>query len=333
MTSGTPEPAVVALRIDTDSLEVESATMLASARALLAEAEHADGTPPVSDQALLAATQGRRMLFAYAAESDAVASAPLAVGIVGEGELDLVVRPTQRGRGIGRAALDALIRLTDTDQPGELRAWAHGENPAATALLTSAGFTPIRELLRLSLDPALLPRAVADARSLPAGFRVQRFDPAEEHQVEEWVRVNAAAFSDHPEQGAVTTADFRALTEESWFDAEDLLLAIDQGATVERDVLAGYAWIKTIRGGDGPAAIETELYVLGVDPEYAGRGLGAALLGETLRRMMTHHPDRITLYVDGGNANARTLYARAGFVIDQRSTQWLRPENLPDSGR
>ncbi|MFC6233782.1 GNAT family N-acetyltransferase, partial [Leucobacter soli] len=191
---------------------------------------------------------------------------------------------------------------------------------------------------RLALDPAALPGAIDEDRELLEGFAVQAFDPRDDEQAERWVRVNAAAFASHPEQGAVTLEDFAATTREAWFDPEDLLLAFDTGATTSSGErrssgaddedddrrhgrLAGYTWIKTIRT---PGHTETELYVLGVDPAYAGRGLGAALLGETLRRMAAHAPDRITLYVDGDNGTARGLYDRAGFTVDQRSTQWLR---------
>jgi len=278
-------------------------------RELLAEAERADGTPPVSDQALLAADQGRRELF----------GSEDAVGILGEGELDLVVRPSARGAGRGGALLTEMLESQDREGSGsELRAWAHGENPAAETLLTRAGFVPARSLYRLALDPARLPAAIAEARALPHGFVARAFDPTAPDEAEAWVRVNAAAFASHPEQGAVTLQDFRALRQEPWFDPADLILAFD---TAAQDRLAGYTWVKTVRGDEEP---ETELYVLGVDPAYAGHGLGAALLGETLRRMAEHDPERITLYVDGDNAPARALYDRAGFTVDQRSTQWLR---------
>lgn len=309
-------------------------------RELLAEAERSDGTPPVSDQALLAASQGKRAILTVRGASDGspratpalawvgptvegttdISEPPLlAVGILGEGELDLVVRPAARGRGVGSRMLDELLEAQDRRAPGrELRAWAHGENPAAEALLGRAGFAPVRELYRLALDPARLPEATAAARRLPEGFTTRAFDPADPAEAEAWVRVNAAAFAEHPEQGAVTLQDFRALQDEAWFDPADLILAFDASA---EDHLVGYTWVKTVREDEGT---ESELYVLGVDPAYAGRGLGAALLGETLRRMAEHRPDRITLYVDGDNENARALYDRAGFTVDQRSTQWLR---------
>ena len=294
----------------------QAAYLSPDARKILEEATHHDGTPPVSDQALLAVTQGRRRLF----------EEPDAIGIIGEGELDLVVRPTERGKGIGRALLRTL--LASDEASTELRAWAHGENPAATALLRSAGFEPVRELLRLALDPAALDQAIGAARRLPEGFEVRAYSPgAEGHadQADDWVRVNAAAFASHPEQGQMSRADFDALTREPWFAADDLRLAYATSGERQGE-LAGFTWVKTVQEGN---TTETELYVLGVDPTFAGIGLGAALLGETLRQMAPHRPNRITLYVDGDNTNAVALYARAGFGVEQRSMQYSRAATLP----
>ncbi len=294
----------------------QAAYLSPDARKILEEATHHDGTPPVSDQALLAVTQGRRRLF----------EEPDAIGIIGEGELDLVVRPTERGKGIGRALLRTL--LASDEASTELRAWAHGENPAATALLRSAEFEPVRELLRLALDPAALDKAIGAARRLPEGFEVRAYSPgAEGHadQADDWVRVNAAAFASHPEQGQMSRAEFDALTREPWFAADDLRLAYATSGERQGE-LAGFSWVKTVQEGN---TTETELYVLGVDPTFAGIGLGAALLGETLRQMATHRPNRITLYVDGDNTNAVALYARAGFVVEQRSMQYSRAATLP----
>ena len=304
----------------------------ATTRQLLDEATQHDGTPPVSDQALLAVSQGKRTLIDFDGE---------AVGIVGEGEVDLVVRPTSRGRGIGHKALMQLLdvwrdeapaRVHATASAGKLRAWAHGDNAPADALLSGAGFAPVRTLLRMTLAPELLPSSIAEARSLPAGFHVLPFaadgHDARHTQADDWVRVNAAAFASHPEQGAMTRNDFDALTREPWFAADDLRLAYATSGE-----LAAFAWVKTTRSRADAAAeadtdadlngTETELYALGVAPAFAGRGLGAAMLGETLRRMAIHDPDRISLYVEGDNADALPLYERAGFEVDQRSTQWL----------
>ncbi|WP_246055815.1 mycothiol synthase [Leucobacter komagatae] len=294
------------------------------ARPILDRAEQADGNSPVSDQALLAAGQGQRALLVF---TEAEGAAPVAVGIVGQGELDLVVDPASRGKGIGTAALRILLDTPAAREPapggstGPL-AWAHGDNPTAEALLRGAGFEAVRSLYRMALDPALLPALPADPfdTPLPAGFELRTFDAAApDDDARAWVRVNARAFASHPEQGRVTLEDFALMRAEPWFDPADLFLlrAADTGRT------AGFTWVKTLRDGAAP---ETELYVIGVDPDFAGAGLGRALLTVTLARMAQHRPGRVTLYVDGDNARAVRMYEAAGFTIDSRSTQWRGPQ-------
>lgn len=305
---------------------------------ILEAAEAHDGAPPVSDQALLAVQQGERTLTLFSIGGSAT---PVAVGIVGEGEVDLVVHPESRGQGIGTAALRELLEEAGSEP---VRAWAHGENPAADALLARAGFTPVRSLFRMALDPAKLPAAHDEhsAYSAPTGFAIRPFNPDSPADAAAWVRVNAAAFATHPEQGRITEADFALQRAEPWFDANDLLLleAEDADGAGRAETLAGSTWIKTVRRSDadstsGAAAntvstsgdashVETELYAIGVDPIYAGRGLGRVLLGATLARMAAHRPDRVTLYVDGENERAVNMYLAAGFEIDSRSKQWLR---------
>ncbi|UOR00811.1 mycothiol synthase [Leucobacter allii] len=306
-----------------EAAEATSAAEIETARALVAEAEAHDGASAISDQALLAAAQGQRALLLF---SEGGSPRPVAVGVVGDGEIDLVVRPEERGRGIGAAASRALLAAADDGVP--LLAWAHGENPGAEALLRASGFAPVRSLYRMALDPALLPVDGRDPFGLPVpeGLALRAFDPASPRDAGAWVRANAAAFADHPEQGRITEADFAILRREPWFDPEDLLLLAAGGtgdaAEDGAGELAGSSWIKTVRGENGDA--ETELYAVGVRPEYAGRGLGRLLLDATLARMAQHAPERVTLYVDGENAAAVRMYETAGFTIDSRSRQWRR---------
>lgn len=292
------------------ALDPGDADRWADVDALLAEATASDGTSPISDQALVATRLGKRDLLSVAEEQGELA----AVGIIGEGEIDMVVRPSCRGRGIGHRLLGELLARVGPTAP--LRAWVHGDHPAARALLRGAGFAPVRVLLRLALPPEQLDRAREVLPTRIPGVTVRTFDPDAPDDLPALVAVNAAAFADHPEQGRLTVDDVRALMREAWFDAEDLLLAIDE----ESGAVVGFTWIKTQR----TPAVESELYVLGVDPRVSGRGLGRTLLAETLRRMAATKPERITLYVDGENARARNLYERVGFVREAESTQWER---------
>lgn len=295
-------------------LTLSGEPLLAAARDLVRVAEAHNGVSPVSDQAMLAAAQGQRALTVFG--EGASGTDPVALGIVGDGELDLVVHPDHRGRGIGSAALEQLL----AHEPGTLKAWAHGENPAAEALLTRAGFSPVRSLFRMALDPALLPSDGRDPAALtpPAGFQLRTFEAGNQADIDAWVAVNAAAFATHPEQGRITAADFRLVAEEPWFDPGDLfLLAAPDGS------LAGSTWIKTPPAEPGEPQ-ETELYAIGIHPEHGGHGLGRFLLDVTLARMAEHDPGRVTLYVDGENERAVKMYEAAGFTVDSRSRQWER---------
>jgi mycothiol synthase len=56
-----------------------------------------------------------------------------------------------------------------------------------------------------------------------------------------------------------------------------------------------------------------EIYVLGVDPEAQGGGLGRGLALAGLRHMRDRGVDEAILYVDGNNPAAIRLYHRLGF--------------------
>ncbi|WP_017793273.1 mycothiol synthase [Leucobacter salsicius] len=300
-----------------------SAELLDQARAVLAEIERADGASPVSDQAMLAVAQGARALFlvTLGGDSGELGDELAGVSVVGEGEVDLAILPAFRTPEFEAATLRLLLEQA----PGELRSWVHGERPSTESALAAEGFAPARSLYRMALDPDLLPTDGVRALDLPTpvGLTLRAFGTAPGDD-EAWVAANAAAFATHPEQGRITVADFATMREEPWFDREDLIL-LDAGHE-----LAGSTWVKTLREA---GTVACELYAVGVRPTYAGKGLGRLLLQATLARMAEHAPASVTLYVDGDNTAAVGLYESAGFTIDSRSKQWLRPDSSSPNAR
>lgn len=295
----------------------QDSTWQKSVDQLLTETETVDGQPPVSDQARVAARLATRKVLLGSAPSGEL----VAVGIVGEEELDLVVHPQSRKNGVGSSMLKRLLLVASQEQQAtELKSWIHGDNPAAQKLLSEAGFAPTRTLLKMQLDPSLLPRPATFA-TVPNGFQLNHFDLENIDHIASLLAVNRAAFADHPEQGNLTVEGFMQLTNEPWFDPKDIMLCFTESA--EQPRLAGFVWNKTTT--DSEAQIETELYVIGVDPDFAGKGLGSALLKVSLARMAQHRPERVSLYVEGDNTPAITIYERAGFNTAQRSQQWSRP--------
>jgi mycothiol synthase len=124
----------------------------------------------------------------------------------------------------------------------------------------------------------------------------------------EWLRVNALAFATHPEQGGWTVEDLRDREQAPWFDPEGFLLLSPE---LQPDTIAGYHWTKQhLRAGSPPLG---EVYVVGLDPAYQGRGLGGFLTLAGLRYLRSRGLTEVMLYVDGDNAAALATYQRLGF--------------------
>src|SRR5262249_52425349 len=142
--------------------------------------------------------------------------------------------------------------------------WAHGDLDAAAALARSAGFERFRALwqMRRSLDKPLAPA------TFPAGVTVRTFRTGRDE--EQWLRLNARAFAKHPEQGGWTMRDIELREREPWFDPEGFFIAERDGAMI------GFHWTKVHPAKATEDALG-EVYVVGVDPDAHGHGLGKAL--------------------------------------------------------
>ena len=275
--------------------EVDSATT-ALLRDLWSRAGREDAVAPISEAFRLAVgpeRQGVVHLLRCAASGTLVGYGQVAGTSGPDAVAELVVDPPHRRHGHGRALLDAAL------EEGTRSVWAHGMLPAADALARSAGLEMTRSLHRMRR-----PLTDADAVDpLPQGFSVRAFLPGGDDET--WVRVNAAAFARHPEQGSLTLADLHERMDQPWFDPAGLLL-VEDDATGE---VVAFHWTK-VEGSTGSG----EVYVVGVDPAYQGRGLGAPLTQLGLAHLARLGLEEVELYVDGDNTAARRTYERLGFV-------------------
>ncbi len=146
-----------------------------------------------------------------------------------------------------------------------------------------------------------VPLPLAEHPEWPAGVSVRAFVPGRDDA--DWLRVNNRAFAGHPDQGGWVESTLQRRMAEPWFDPAGFLLAFD------RDRLAGFCWTKVHEPGSGTRAALGEIYVIGVDPDRQGTGLGRALTVGGLDHL-AHDRDCPVgmLYVDGANrARARPL--------------------------
>ena len=246
-------------------------------------AEHADGAAPLDEATLLTLRHHPERVRSWLRD-DAFAL------VIGE-ELSLVVHPEARGHGLGASLLGEVLAAYD----GELGAWSHGDHPAAAKLAAGHGFDRVRELWVMRRDMAnpLPPLAKPD------GITVRGYEPGD---ADELVRVNAAAFAAHPEQGAMDTANLAERMSQDWFEPAGLLIA-DDG-----DRLLGFHWTKQHSPDLG------EVYVVGIDPAAQGRGLGKVLTLAGLHHLAGGGAREVLLYVESDNAPAIAVYAGLGFA-------------------
>jgi mycothiol synthase len=259
-------------------------------RALAGAVEAADGQPPLSDQALtrLASTEVRHVV------------AWDGTTLVGYAQLD---EASLEIVGVTEALAPLLAAFAER----RLLVWSHGKRSRLTPILTEHGFHPSRTLHQLRREAA----APADLAPVPEGVSIEAFVVGRDE--DDWLRVNAASFAGHPEQGQWTRSDLEVREREPWFDPSGFLLAW------RGEVLAGFHWTKI-----HPDALG-EVYVIGVDPSAQGIGLGKVLLERGLAYLHSRDCPQVLLYVDDDNTTAMRLYERAGFRRYDLDVQWRSP--------
>ncbi|WP_420112265.1 mycothiol synthase [Pseudactinotalea sp.] len=268
-------------------------------RDLARAVEAHDGVAAFSEQTLLNLTSSR----------EDVEHLPGLDGgaLVADGQLDrdsaeLAVHPDHRRHGHGAALLEDLLGRA----PG-VRVWAHGPHPGAAPLAASRDLSVVRELWLMTAPPP----TQASGPEIPGDVVVSTFEP--NRDADDWVRVNARAFASHPEQGRMTRADLDARAAEPWFDPAGFWLARDAAD----GALLGSMWTK-VSDGIG------EIYVLGIDPDAQGRGLGGLLTAVAMAYFAGRDLTEVELYVEGDNTPAIRTYQKAGFRRRRADVQYAR---------
>lgn len=204
------------------------------------------------------------------------------------------------------ATLDAVIEaaLTERASTDEVVAWIPGADTRIVDALQRAAFRVDREQhqMRVPLPPSARPMWPAGVRVVP--FRVGTDETA-------WLRVNNRAFRNHPDQGGWIASQLDRRMAEDWFDPAGFLLAW------RRDELVGFCWTKL---HSEPERLG-EIFVIGVDPDAQGLGLGRALVTAGLEFLATERacPTGV-LYVAATNTAAISLYESMGFTIARTDT-------------
>lgn len=210
----------------------------------------------------------------------------------GDGPVEVLVDPRFRRGGFGTRMVAAALK------EGETSFWAHGDLIGAAQIARKSGLVAERTLLvlRKEIDGPV------PSEIVPDGVTLRAFQTGDEDAI---VAVNGRAFASHPEQGAMDRADLDRRMSSDWFDPEGLFVAERDGKVI------GFHWTKI--EGLPENGHTGEVYVVGIDPDAQGGGLGKALTLRGLRHLQEKGVNEVILYVEGDNAPALAVYEGLGF--------------------
>ena len=275
---------------------------IAAVSQLLDVAAAADHHRPLGEHQWLDLVQGGREGFAGLVAWEPGHDHPVGYAQVTRGvdswALEYVVDPHHRvpGNCIGADLVSGALEVVAHEGGGHVHMWVPKPSDEHDLIAEENGLVRGRDLYQMR-------------RALPLGehtdLPTRSFVPGQDEEA--WLHVNNRAFSWHPEQGGWDLATLKQRQGEPWFDPDGFLLH-ESGGT-----LAGFCWTKVHEDEDPPLG---EIYVIAVDPDFHGTGLGRKLVVAGQDHLAQQGLTIGMLYVDAQNTGAVELYKRLGFTVD-----------------
>jgi mycothiol synthase len=211
----------------------------------------------------------------------------------GDFALSISVSPDHPRARVAADVSAAMATMSPTPEGvSSVQVWVEEADDSDTEVLAPLGLTPYRDLLQLR-------------RPLPApasGLVTRSFVPGEDEDA--FIEVNNRAFQWHPEQAGLTRERLAQTMAEDWFDPDGFRLYETEGR------LAGFCWTKVHSDHD---PVMGEIYVIGVDPDFHGRGLGGPMTLAGLEHLSAEGITLANLYVEADNVPALRVYDKLGF--------------------
>jgi mycothiol synthase len=221
----------------------------------------------------------------------------------------ITVDPQHRSEGIADWAYPQILTRAQKDGAHVLDTMADSRDRDARAFLERRGFEHIVSLWTMEADTDFAPQ---EAPPVPRGFRLRTYRSGEDASL--LTELINHTFNRHVTFVSTSADEMRSIESTPGFDpALTLILETEAGEAV------AYAR-NTVRREARDGWID----LLGVRPEYQGRGLGRFMLLESMFVLAQLRPRIIRLSLEGTNDRARALYDSEGFMQIRTRVRYRR---------
>ena len=227
---------------------------------------------------------------------------------IGRVILDYWIRPEHRRRGLATRLLNY-----STHRAKELGAKvAHvniaEDNAVARRVLVRLDFSLIRRFLELRLD-------IADVHWLDTNQVALEYRYLQRGEEDKLAQLQNRAFAGTWGYNPNTVEEIIYRTNLSTCSPEDIVLIY------EGDKVISYCWTGIICERGVASERKGRIFMLGVDPDYRGKGTGKKVLLAGLARLKSNGLQVAELTVDSENKAACALYKSIGFEV-RTSSSW-----------
>lgn len=231
----------------------------------------------------------------------------------------LTVHPAFRRRGHGRRLVEAARVLVARQGIDELSLWGDRTRADAAAFIDALG-----AVYRSSLWQFVLPagRAVP-AATFPPDLVVRAIRPGADD--DRYVGLINRAFEDHPSPLSWPDEYIREIHARPDFDPTGVLIVAPRS---NPDLLVGFCRTLELPGDDGRR--RGEIGIVGLLPEWRGRGLGRQLLRWGVGHLRSLGMGEVELSVEARNQRALDLYRQEGFEATVEWPHWVVPAIPPE---